>query len=91
MTLSKPSWTYRDARGRSRVVAFLSFVIPGQPAGLNPESRDYKLEIPGSRSRAPRNDVDSQRQIVVLLRGHFHLLVPQHRQRARSGASSSAA
>jgi hypothetical protein len=32
---------------------FFSPVIPGQPAGLNPESRDHKLEIPGSRKRAP--------------------------------------
>jgi hypothetical protein len=35
------------------VFAFLFFVIPGQPAGLNPESRDYKLEIPGSRYVRP--------------------------------------
>src|ERR1700694_3032445 len=31
-------------------------VIPGQPAGPNPESGDCNLEIPGSRLRAPRND-----------------------------------
>ena len=31
-------------------------VIPGQPAGLNPESGDDQREIPGSRQRAPRND-----------------------------------
>jgi hypothetical protein len=40
-----------------------SLVIPGQPAGLNPESGDYQREIPGSRWRAPRNDEASWRAL----------------------------
>ena len=31
-------------------------VIPGQPAGLNPESGDCQREIPGSRFARARND-----------------------------------
>jgi hypothetical protein len=31
-------------------------VIPGHRAAMNPESGDCKLEIPGSRWRARRND-----------------------------------
>jgi hypothetical protein len=43
-------------------------VIPGQPAGLNPESRDCPLEIPGSRLRTPRNDgVDYPNTVFPLL------------------------
>ena len=39
-------WHWLPPEKYGRIFAL---VIPGQPAGLNPESRDCKLQIPGSR------------------------------------------
>src|SRR5260221_2276726 len=42
-----------------------TIVIPGWSEGPDPESGNYHLEIPGSRSRAPRNDgLETQRPTV---------------------------
>jgi hypothetical protein len=52
---------YEKARASGPFSFVTVCVIPGQPAGLNPESRCSERqhcysEIPGSRLRAPRND-----------------------------------